>query len=61
METTATKPITQNNRAINLYFLQETYNATVNDKTVFRKYVNEMIAVYPELFLVLTDFVVMYF
>jgi hypothetical protein len=50
METTATKPITRNNRAINLYFLQETYNATVNDKTVFRKYVDEMIAVYPELF-----------
>ena len=50
METTATKSITRNNRTIALNYFQETYNATVNDKAAFRKHLDEMIALYPELF-----------
>ena len=50
METTATNSITRNNRTIALNYFQETYNATVTDKTAFRKHLDEMIASYPELF-----------
>lgn len=50
METTAPKSITRNNRTIALNYVQETYNATVTDKAAFRKHLDEMIALYPELF-----------